>query len=226
MFSVQNIFVVYLFQIVHSEWIEILQSAHSSSEIANNRSMVINNENAFDYSTYKDFFSILEPKMEFTKDILLQKNPPNDSINSNKLNQNDDLHIVMANPTNLFDQTEQNHLLMHSSNVSKLQSGFSDASEKMVINPIRIDSFGIKTDNTNDKSLNKIGKNLSNNNKSQTEAKRVVFKRLRLKPFHFNDILKFLTNMQQAFSLNTLTGIGDKVKFLIQFKDNILENIG
>lgn len=227
MFFLQSVFVISLFRIVYSEWIEITQSVQSLSEAANNRSLVTTNENTFDYSKYKDFFSIIEPEMELVKNITsVQKN----SIFSNQLNdQKGEFHMIMANPS------ENPHLLMHPSNVSTLKSVFSDSIDKMVNDPIQTDAYEIQPENLNKKPSDETDKHLLNINKSKNESSKqtpntkqntIVFKRLEFKSLDFKHILKFLTNMQQSFSINSATGIGDKVKFLVQFKDSLLKNIG
>lgn len=216
MLSAPRVFVISVFvRIVYSEWIEIAQSVHSLNEAANNRSLVTTNENSFDFSTYKDFFSIIEPDRELVKNLtIVQKN----SIFSNKLSgQNDDsdFHMIMVNPT------EENHLLVHPSNVSTLIDEMMDTHE--------IQSQNVKekpSDETSSNSMNKSQSEKSEQNSKNTKADTITFKRLEFKPLDFNNILKFLTNMQQSFAINSLTGIGDKVKFLVQFKENLLENIG
>lgn len=213
MFFIQILFVQNLFiGIVYSDWIEIPQSVHSLNEAANNRSLVTTNENSFDYSTYKDFFSIIEPEVEFEKNITtIRKN----SIFSNKLNDRDgDFHMIMVNPT------EEDHLVVHSSNVStlidKMENSYEIKSENLEEKP---------SDEINKQSLNKSQSEKSDQN-LKSKQNTIVFKRLQFKPFDFNNILKFLINMQQSFAIDSLKGIGDKVKFLVQFKDNLLENIG
>lgn len=224
MFFIQNLFIINLFEIVYSEWIEISQisqSTRSSSEITNNRSLATKNENAFDYSTYKDFLNIIEPKIEFVNDAPpLKQNLTVNSIFSKKLNQKDDFHMIVAKPPNSYGQTGKNQLSMHSSNVSRIKEVFSDSAIDKMVND--------KTDAT--KKYNLFKYNNSKTEKSEqtpnTNENQLIFKHLKFKPFDFNNILKFLSNMQQAFSMNTLTGIGDKVKFLVQFKDSLLKNIG
>lgn len=195
MFFVQSFFVINLFRIVYSEWIEITQNGHSSSEAAyNNRSLVTNNKNTFDFSTYKDFFSIIEPEMELVKNVeTVQKS----SKISNKLyDQNGNFHTILANPTH--------GKLKHPSNITTLKSVFSDSIDQMKVDPVH-----------------KIEQK-PNSQQSGT----IVFKRLEFKPLDFKSILKFLTDMQRSYSLDSLTNIGDKVNFLVQFKDSLLENIG
>lgn len=213
MYFVQSVFVLNFFvRIVYSEWIEITQAVHSLNEAANNRSLVTTNENSFDYSTYKDFFSIIEPEVELAKNVTtVRKN----SIFSNKLNdQSGDFHMIMVHPT------ENEHPLLRPSNVSTLI-------DKMV------DSHEIKSENLNETPTDSITKHSINDSQSEkseqnsnTKQNTIVFKRLQLKPLDFHSILKFLTNMQQSFAIDSLTDIRDKVKFLVQFKDNVLVNIG
>lgn len=216
MLSVHRVFVLSVFvRIVYSEWIEIAQSVHSLNEAANNRSLVTANENSFDFSTYKDFFSIIEPDRELVKNLtIVQKN----SIFSNKLsgqNGESDFHMIMVNPT------EKTHLLMHPSNVSTLIDEMVDTHE------IKSQSVDEKpTDKISSNSMNKSQSGKSEQNTKNTKANTVTFKRLEFKPLDFKNILKFLTDMQQSFAINSLTDIGDKVKFLVQFKENLLENIG
>lgn len=216
MLSAQSVFVLSVFfRIVYSEWIEIAQSVHSLNEAANNRSLVTTNENSFDFSTYKDFFSIIEPDKELVQNRTIV---PKNSIFSNKLpGQNSDsgFHMIMVNPT------EENHSLIHPPNVSTLIDEMMDSHETKSQN-----FNGKPSDRTSSNSVNRSQSEKSEQNSQHTKANAIVFKRLEFKPLDFNNILKFLTNMQQSFAINSLTDIGDKVKFLVQFKENLLENIG
>lgn len=206
MLFVQSILVVNVFvQIVYSEWIEIAQPVHSLNEAANNRSFAATNENTFDFSTYKDFFSIIEPDKELVKNITsVQKS----SIFSNKLSaQNGDsgFHMIMVNPT------EENH-----SKVSTLIDEMAESQEKT--------SEIVSEKQSPEKIINTTKKSEQPTYGSKHDSG--IFKRFELKPLDFNNILKFLTNMQQSFAISSLANVGDKVKFLVQFKENILENIG
>lgn len=230
MFFIRSFFVLLsVYRIVYSEWIEITQSTLNSGGIENDRPLVTNGRTPSDYSTYKDFFNIIGPNMEL---VNLTKN----SVFSNKFNnQNGGFHIIMANASNFDDKLAGNRLLMHPSNTSILKSVFSDSIDQMTIEPIQMDSIKIELGNGNGKIPDDTNKNSLKNNKPQiaesdqnpkTEDNRIVFKRLEFKPFNFNNILKFLTNMQQSFAMSSSSGIGDKVKFLMQFKESLLENIG
>lgn len=64
------------------------------------------------------------------------------------------------------------------------------------------------------------------NIKNAIKQKTFVFKRLEYKPFDFMSVFDFLKNIQKSFLSKGLTAIEDKVKFLENFKDTIMNNIG
>lgn len=171
MFLIRNFSVLLLIRPVFSEWIKIPQTADSLNE------KVLSNEKPFDYSTYKDFFSIIEPNIE------------------------------------LVDQMEPNNSSMHSSNVSTLKSVFSDSET----HSDKINGRFLKKDQSQSVKVEQ---------KPNETANKIVFKRLELKRLDFNGILKFFRNMQKSFGTDSISNVGDKVKFLLQFKDDLLTNIG
>lgn len=236
--------------VVHCEWIEISQPIRKSNEITSNRSLVMSNAEIpanFDFSTYKDFFSIIEPNIDYVKHVEpFHKNTVHNFTLENKL-KNKDYHILMDSPESVYDQTspattQRTQLLLEPPNVSKLSvfSGFSDSQDKMVTNPLKVDSLTIKIKNPNDKVKNES----DNKNRMDTKepinneqvkgserlpankGNRIVYKRVELKPFDFNGVLKFFANMQQSFPMDSFASIRDKIIFLENFKDNLVENIG
>lgn len=59
--------------------------------------------------------------------------------------------------------------------------------------------------------------------------KRIVYKLIEVEPpepFSFKKIVEFLKNIQESFAFNTARGITDKIKYLQDFKNKMLDNIG
>lgn len=64
------------------------------------------------------------------------------------------------------------------------------------------------------------------NIKNAIKQKTFVFKRLEYKPFDFMSVIDFLKTIQKSFLTRGFSAIGDKVKFLENFKDTIMNSIG
>lgn len=64
------------------------------------------------------------------------------------------------------------------------------------------------------------------NKKNAITQKTFVFKRLEYKPFDFRSVFDFLKNIQKSFLSKGFSAIEDKVKFLKNFKDTVMNNIG
>lgn len=64
------------------------------------------------------------------------------------------------------------------------------------------------------------------NKKKFVSRTQIILKRLEYKPFDFQSVFDFLKNMQKTFLSTSLSAIDDKVKFLENSKENILNSIG
>lgn len=64
------------------------------------------------------------------------------------------------------------------------------------------------------------------NKENAITQKTFVFKRLKYKPFDFMNVFDFLKNIQKSFLSRGFSAIEDKVTFLENFKDTIMNNIG
>lgn len=64
------------------------------------------------------------------------------------------------------------------------------------------------------------------NKKKFVPRTQIILKRLEYKPFDFQSVFDFLKNMQKTFLSTSLSAIDDKVKFLENSKENILNSIG
>lgn len=238
------IFVLFLFHshraVVHCEWIEISQPIRRSNEIVSNRSLVLSNAEIpinFDYSTYKDFFSIIEPDIDFKNPIepFHQNIVDKYALENNLMKK--DFHILMDNSDNLpnLDKT------VESSNVSKV-SVFSGTRDKLFVNQLKVDPMlsltelnnsdervKIKSENVKIEVTEKMPINhpiKKNEQRPKNQENRVIFQRVEYKPFDFNGVLKFFANIQQSFPLNAFTGIREKIQYLENFKKDLIDNIG
>lgn len=64
------------------------------------------------------------------------------------------------------------------------------------------------------------------NKQNAIARKTFVFKRLEYKPFDFMSVFDFLKNIQKSFLSRGFSAIEDKVTFLENFKETIMNNIG
>lgn len=242
-FKMCIIFVLILFnshRAVHCEWIEISQPIRRSNEFVSNRSLVLGNAEIpinFDYSTYKDFFSIMEPDIDFSNPIEpFHKNVVDKYAIKNNLMKKD-FHILMDNSDNIpnVDKT------VEFSNVSKI-SVFSGTRDQSFVNQLKVDpmlsladinnsnesvkiqSEDIKIAVVDEMPLNKPIE--GNEQRPKKQENRVILKRVEYKPFDFNGVLKFFANIQQSFPLNAFTGIREKIQYLENFKKDLIDNIG
>lgn len=218
-------------RLIYCEWIQITQQPHRSSEITN-RSIVINSTD-FDYSKYKDFFSIIGPEMDFSKnyDETPQHIPDNSPIliESNK----NEFH-VQSNGPHFRDQFRKDQSTTAFSNVLSPSGGSEHMHNTSNANLSPIKSENLQTESTIKVVQNKSTRNsavrnqVANENEQQklpAKQTKLILKRTEFKPLDFNGVIKFFGNMQKSFSMDA-TGITDKIKFLQGFKDDIQRNIG
>lgn len=215
-------------RLIYCEWIQITQQPRRFGEITN-RSKVIKPTD-FDYSKYKEFFSIIGPEMDFSNNfdespkyiadhtpILIASNKKEIHVHSNGPNHRDQLRKGQS--ATVFSRFQ------HTINTSN-------------VNFSPIESDNIPTEGTvklvkNKPTQNERTKNVAVRNQAEIENEQKlpakpmkhILKRTEFKPFDFNGVIQFFGNMQKSFSMGA-TGISDKVKFLQGFKDDIQRNIG
>lgn len=216
---------------IYCEWIEISQPIRRSNEIIKNRSLVnvtnLNIPTNFDFSTYKDFFSIIQPDIDFTKPI----EPFNETMLDrftieNKLMEKR-FHIPNKHPANNVSNSKDSKMVVLNRSKSSIFSGISGIGgtrEKFVINPLIVDPMlpSIELNDSNEKMKIKINEKKTIRNTDE----RVIFKHVNYQPFDFNGVLKFFTNIQQTFPMTAFTSIREKIAFLNSFKNDLIENIG
>lgn len=236
MYIIFYLVVIISFRLVYCEWIQISQSSQSSDKVEINQSPVKSNgrQTHFDYSKYKDFFSVIEPDIDFDKDVETSNKNISEFIDShNRLNKNDfpvkytNSSIVFKHP---FDHPKDNGL----ANMSVF-SGPSTSQSKPIITPVTTNQPIVELDKhsesifVNEKSPVKLesNRNLKDDaDRPNTNQMKIVLKRTEFKPFSFDGVFKFFANIQQSISLKPSAGIQNKISFLENFKNNLLNNIG
>lgn len=215
MFVILILFIIIgAFRAIHCEWIEISQPIRNQNTMANNPSTVLKTSN-FDYSTYRDFFSIIEPEIEFPKEHeeSMAKNISSGFAIKKRISQKN-ARIFFDGSRNVRDNIGKNHLIVNSTNEddSKHQMDLgakhsSSSSSRLQPQPIR---------NEHEK----------RSNVQANQKNRMTLTRIEQRPFDFNGVLKFFADMQQSISLTAFSGVRDKIKFLENFKNTLLQNIG
>lgn len=228
--------IVISFRLVYCEWIQISQSSQGSDKVKINESPVKSNgrHTQFDYSKYKDFFSVIEPDIDFDKDVETSNKNISEIIDSHySLNKNDfpvkyrNSSIVFEHP---FDHPKDNGLANFSvfsgPRASQSKPIITSAKTNKPINDLDKQSESIFA---NEKSPEKLESNRNlkdDTNRPNTSQMKIVLKRTEFKPFSFDGIFKFFANIQQSISLKPSAGIQNKISFLENFKNNLLNNIG
>lgn len=225
--------VINSFRMVYCEWIQISQSSRGSDKVHINQSSIKSNGKSptFDYSKYKDFFSVIEPEIDFVKDFesshqhIIIKSDDNEST-SNEFHAYPNSSKIFEQP---FDQHTKNELPTDSSKVSAF-SEFHNTKNRTMTNPLNVNksknqpeikSSEIDTANTQTNRRLKASENQAIGNQMK-----IVLKRVEFKPFNFDGVFKFFANIQQSFSLDPSAGIQSKIGFLENFKNTLLNNIG
>lgn len=236
---------------VHSEWIEISQSSKSirDGSLAIDRSMLLSNVDLtkdFKNVKYEDLVDIIGPdfEKEFTKyshehgDNRFMGNTTNIEVLSDsprgveKFESSYELHVEPNYPVdvrnNQYSEKYDSGEFTTIKNPAK--SVYSAASTPAPTVSTVIASINKKIMHTNPQHTTKKPphskkspeKKSSDSGQMQTK---IILKHIEYKPFDFSGILKYLRNMQNAFSFDAIQSIHDKIAFLEDFKDQMLLNI-
>lgn len=216
---------------------QISQSPRRPIGVLTNQSLKFTEfESSFDYTKYKDFFSVIAPDVDFENNF----NNGQEVTRTPHLSEANDMQFSLhSDSSSIFsgqnDLPKKPNIQLAARNVSVFssQSEVHDKLPKDTIETTTTKTVAVKSDkigkseNTSNKSKNVIKlkapttESTKNQNADKDSSKRSEFN-----PFHLSGILEFFSNIQQSLTTNTVTSIQEKTTLLENMKNTLQENIG